>query len=161
MRYRQLVEEARSRGVASEAKMWESISAVDELLDEVCDDEAVCRFMTRVHEIMYGCHFDEQFYEKLMDDISFTDRDGARRKGAHWSVAEVETAMRGLAFGNEVTKYDKAAAANIIYSDLCGVLDDGQVIKAAHKFFFCDEDWPHKNEKVWQYAAARRYYESR
>lgn len=160
MEYKKMIETARNTGIADESKMWKSISAVEELLEEV-DDDVRYRFMRKTHEIMHGCHFDEEFYNDTIGDLSYTDRDGSHKYGGHWSVAEAESAMRGLAFGNSVTKYDKAMALNVIYSDLNSVLDDGQVIKVAWKFFFGDEDWIHKDSKIWQYMSAKEWFDSK
>lgn len=158
MNYRKMIEGAKAKGLATNEKMWLSIEAVEELLDEIEDDDVYWKFLYRQHEIMYGYHYDEEFAEHDVDGISYIDRNGTHKTGAHWTIAEVESATRNYAFGNSVTKYDKFVAFNAFYADTCKVLTDEQILATAHAFFFADEDWGCPDCKIWQYMRAKCYY---
>ena len=153
--YKKMIESARKDGVTNTEKMWESISAVEDLLEEVDDKKLQVRFLRKQHEILYGKHYDELMATSDIGELTYTDRDGISKMGAHWSCSETETGMRTMPFAASVTKWDKWVAANIMYADLCNVLTDEQVLRVAHSFFFADEDWPQKDCKVWDYISMK------
>lgn len=48
--------------------------------------------------------------------------------------------------------WDKYVAFNAFYSDMCQILEDDMILKAAYKFFFQDEDAA--QGKIWKYMQA-------
>lgn len=97
-----------------------------------------------------GCrHFDEAEAKKAVSRICYTDRDGQKREGAHWTKEQVMDATNGMKFREGVTDWDKYVAFNAGYADFCRVLTDELVLRASHAFYFADEDAP--EDKVFVY----------
>lgn len=97
-------------------------------------------------------HFDEEKAKKVVGSIYYTDKLGAKHYGAHWSPEQLESATASLKFPEGTTKWDKYVAFNSFYADLCKVLDEPAIIKAAHAFYFEDEDAP--DGKIFRYVKA-------
>ena len=150
--YKKMIDQARKDGVASEKIMWESIADVDVLLAEVSEahPEVVRKFMRRQHELMYGPHYNELMAMEAMKGIRYTDKEGKVREGAYWTVEEVENATRGMEFPAKTTRWDKFVAFNSFRSDVCRTIDDAEVLKSAHAFYFADEDFAGEG-KIWHY----------
>lgn len=147
---------AKEKGVANESKMWESVAALDpamEILEREHPDE-YWRMMRRQHEILWGPHYDEEFAEYDVDRIQWTDKEGQKHIGAHWSRQQVVDATAGLTFPSGTTDCDKYVAFNSFYADMCMDFDESTILKAAHRFYFADEDAP--TGKIWRYMNAMR-----
>lgn len=152
LHYMDMVMQAKKDGKASEEKMWQSIAQVEELLEHV-DEPTRQKFLRDQHEMMYGPHYNPTFAEYDLSRIAYTDRDNAHRKGPHWTR---EQALQAITTRPKaVTECDIYVAANVMYSDLCGVFDDAQIIKATVAFFLEDEDAP--EGKIWRYVAAMNH----
>lgn len=95
-------------------------------------------------------HLRQDDAERFVEGIVYTDREGKECHGPHWSVDEVEKLTSGMEFDTCVTVWDKYVALNAFYADLCQVLTDEQIVKAAYAFWFDDEDGP--CDKVWRYV---------
>lgn len=112
------------------------------------------RFYVTINETG-GCrHFDERTAAEAVERIAYTGRDGEQHRGARWTLEEVREACKGMDFRECVTDWDKYVGFNAMYADLCRVLNDEQIAKAAHAFYFADEDAP--CGKVWRYVQAMR-----
>lgn len=150
--YKKMIDQARKDGVTSEKIMWESIADVDVLLAEVSEahPEVVRKFMRRQHELMYGPHYNELMAMEAMKGIRYTDKEGKVREGAYWTVEEVENATRGMEFPAKTTRWDKFVAFNSFRSDVCRTLEDAEILKSAHAFYFADEDYAGEG-KIWRY----------
>ncbi len=68
----------------------------------------------------------------------------------HWTPEQVTQATFGKKFTEGTTEWDKYIAYNNTYADLCKVLTDEQIMKAAYALWFADEDW-HSDGKIWDY----------
>ena len=110
--------------------------------------------MRDVFGILTDGHYNEEFATHDVSGIEYTDRAGAKHKGAHWSMEQVKEATKDYKFPAGVNEWDIFVAANALYADLCKRFDDKQVLDAMHSFFFADEDWP-GNNKVWHYMACK------
>lgn len=100
--------------------------------------------------MLNGDHYTKEYAEHDVEHLEYTDEHGTRHYGAHWTPEQVERATSSLPFGEEVTRWDKFVAFNVMYSDTCKVLTEDQIIRAAHQFFFSDEDFAGEN-KIWSY----------
>lgn len=150
--------DAKKTGTANEAKMVESIEAMNPMLEQFKADhpEEYWKMMRRQHEIMLGPHYGEDFARHDVDNLHWTGRDGQKYNGAHWSKEQVVDATKGMTFPQGSTDCDKFVAFNVFYSDMCKVMsDETEIIKCAHAFFFMDEDAP--NGKIWRYMMAMCY----
>ena len=150
MTYKKMVHYAKAAGVANEKVMWESIESVSELLEEIKEahPQIYWDFMRKQHGIMYGGHYDELFAMYDVEMLSYTDKTGAKKTGAHWTVDQIEAATAGMRHPAGTTKWDKYVAYNAAYADLGKVLEEGDVLKAGHALYFADEDWG-SDTKIW------------
>ncbi len=88
-------------------------------------------------------HFDRDFAERIVARIRYTDKDGNRMEGAHWSASQIEQLTLHMTFPEGTTLWDKYVAFNSFYADLCSVVsNDATLLLAAHTFYFADEDAP-------------------
>lgn len=108
--------------------------------------------MREQHELFYGPHYNEDFAMYDVSGISYIGKSGDRRTGAHWTKDDIESATKGMSFPSGTTIWDKYVAFNAFYSDMCQLLEDDIILKAAHKFFFQDEDAA--QGKIWKYMQA-------
>lgn len=156
MTYRKMVDAAKAAGVANEKIMWNSIDAFSELLEELRESHPhkYWEFMREQHGIMFGGHYDELFAMYDVSELEYTDRDGKKHKGGHWTVDQIESATAGMRFQSGVTKWDKYVAFNAAYSDLMKEYDEAEIIKSAYLTYFADEDWG-DNSKIWDMYMAK------
>ena len=98
-------------------------------------------------------HYDEGSAREAMSRMYYTDKNGVKQEGKeHWTPEQIEVATSGMKFPEGTTKWDRYVAFNAMYFDLCRVLDDASILKAAHAFYFADEDYPHKQAKIMRYV---------
>lgn len=147
---------AKEKGVANESKMWESVVALEPAMEIIEREhpEEYWAMMRRQHEILWGPHYDDAFAEHDVDGLRWTGKDGQKHHGAHWSKQQVVDATAGMSFPQGTTDCDKYVAMNSFYADMCQVMDESALLKAAHRFYFADEDAP--NGKIWRYMNAMR-----
>jgi hypothetical protein len=149
MSYKEMIEEAKKKGYASEKVMWES---VDDLDDMLCDmkrehPEKYWKFIRKQHGIMYNNHYDEQFARWDVEQM--------KPLGVYWTLAQIEEATKGLPHPAGTTPWDKYVAYNAFANDLHGVIPDDLIIKTAHAFWFADKDWIGEG-KIWRYMCTNR-----
>ena len=155
MKYNDLIIEARRSGVWTEDTMVKSVNSFDGILQYVKDTnkDVYWAFMRQQCGILYGQHYNETFAAYDVGQMCSTDSDGNVRRGAYWTVAQIEDATRGFDFPNGVTQWDKYVAFNAMWHDMRGRLDDSQVLTAAYNFYFADEDCDDTGTKIWRYMA--------
>lgn len=143
MRYKEMIEEARAKGLTSEKEMWMGIAMVDEILCEIKEEhpELYWNFIREQHGMLFKGHYNEEF---ALHDVS-----KMQPIGEYWSCKDVEDATKGMVFPSGTTKWDKYVAFNAFANDLQGI-DDAIILKSAYKFWFEDKDW-HKGNKIWEY----------
>ena len=154
MKYSEMIQEAKAKGLTTEAMMWDSVEDVESLLCKMKDShpKEYWQFMRTQHGRLYHNHYTEEFAEHDVEQSKWLDRDGHERHGEYWSKAQIEEATKNLVFPAGTTPCDRYVAFNMFHHDTCKVLSDAQIIKAAHEFFFCDKDAP--EGKVWIYVCA-------
>lgn len=88
-------------------------------------------------------HFCEKCAKEIISKTRYTDKSGVEHVGKeHWTPEQIESLTSSMKFPEGTTIWDKYIAFNTMYFDLCKVLEDAQIIKAAHAFYFADEDAP-------------------
>ena len=152
MSYRHMVEHAKKAGVTNEKTMWESIDSFSELLEELKEShpQLYWDFIRKQHGIMYHGHYDEHFAIYDVGQMHYTDRQGVKREGAHWTADQIEAATAGMKFPAGTTKWDRFVAMNAAYSDWSKYYDDADILKIGYAFYFADEDWGDES-KIWEY----------
>jgi len=155
--YKDMVVNARKKGVATEQSMWRSIDDVDDMLCMLKEShpEAYWAFMRKSHENIYGPHYDEEYAEHDIADMHSTSKDGTKVSGQHWSKDEIKTATQGKVFPPATTDCDKWVAYNAMWHDLHHTFSDSDILNAAYLFYFADEDAP--DGKVWKYMCAMKH----
>lgn len=146
MKYRDMIEEAKSKGITTDKMMWESVDDVEELLCMLKKEhpEKYWSFIRKQHGLLYNNHYTE--------DFALWDIEHMKPLGMYWSKAQVEEATKGLSFPSGTTPCDKWVAFNSTKNDLNDVLTDEQILKVAYAFWFADKDWLGKN-KVYEYMS--------
>lgn len=147
MRYKHMIADAKRLGLATEQKMWKSVDNVAALLERVKMNhpEEYEAFMRAEHENLFGKHYNERCAEEDVERLSYIDRDGKKRTGAHWTKQQVKEATAGKSFPSGVTECDKYVAFNSMYAALSPKFDDAAIIEAAYMVYFSDGD----AEKAW------------
>lgn len=151
MKYKEMLESAKGRGLTSEALMWESIDELEEMLCELKerDPKKYWRFMRRQHSMIYKNHYDEEFAMWDVRHLRYKDKNGEMHEGAHWTIEQIREATSGMAFPPDTTDWDKYVAFNSMYADMAKSYADGDIIIIAHDFYFRDDDAP--PGKIWKY----------
>lgn len=157
MEYKDLIKNAKANGVASEKAMWQSIDNLNDVLCVIKEEhpEMYMAFMRKQHESLYGPHYDRHFAEADVEKIRYTNASGEKKSGAHWNMDQILDATKSMPFPQGTTPWDKYVAFNSFYADMCAVLDEATLLKAAFRFYFADEDAP--VGKVWEYMTAMNY----
>ena len=150
-----MIQEAKFKGLTTEAIMWDSVEDVEELLCSMKKEhpKEYWMFMRRQHGRLFKNHYNEKFAEHDVCQLMWTDNDGHKHEGAYWTCEQIKEATKGMSFPSGTTDHDKFVAFNVMKSDLCKVLDDEHIIKSAHAFWFADEDFEGEG-KIWVYMCA-------
>lgn len=147
-----------------EGKMWASVAVMSDALEPMkeTDKEGYWCIMRKMYGVMSDGHYNEEFAIYDVSAIEYTGKNGDKKKGGYWSAEQVEEATRNFRFPSGVNKWDKYVAFNLMYSDLCKKMDDGQILEAAFAFYFNDEDWPGgSSTKVWDYICCKHNKKSK
>lgn len=159
MTYLELVKKAKENGTWNEKTMWSAVESISDMLEiwKREDPQAFWGFLREQHYIMSGGHYDEKFAMHDVAQIEYTDKAGETHTGAYWTVEQTKEATKGLTLPAGVTPWDVFVAMNVMHSDLCKDMDDTQIVKAAYRFFFDDEDWTKKGSatKIWEYMCLK------
>lgn len=161
MKYIQLIEQARAHGVASEKKMWSAIEQLscDLAMMEADHPDIYWRVLRNQHAVLYDRHYSEKFANHDVNRLEYGEPDAEglpTKHGAHWSRAQIVEATKGMKFHQKVNEWDKYVAFNAMYADLCADMTEGEILKAAYLFYFCDKDWQTDGDctKIWDYMSS-------
>lgn len=155
MKLRDIFETAKASGKSSEAMMWKSIDAMDDMLADLkkTNKQAFWDFMREQYGIASGGHYDKDWAHYDVAQMYSTDKDGKKHEGEMLSLAETEEHSKGWSMPSGTTKYDVYVAMNAMAHDLGKSFDKEHIAKATKCFYFSDEDWKHKESKIWCYMA--------
>ena len=158
MGYKDMIEDAKAKGLTSEKIMWESVAELDDMLCIMKREhpDMYWKFIRKQHGMLYANHYTEEFAMWDVSQLRYTNRKGEKKEGAYWTVEQIEEATRTMSFPNGVNRWDKYVAANAAYADFCRKFDDAQVLEIMYLFYFADEDWKHPATKVWEYMQLGR-----
>jgi hypothetical protein len=155
MEYSKMVRQAVSSGEGEEA-MWKSVARVDSLLEDIKEEnpDMYWKFLREAHEDLYGMHYTPEYAEYDLSRLHYTDSEGVKRTGAHWSLKDVLAVTANKTYPEGTTDCDKWVAYNAAYADFCRRFSDNEILDIAYLFYFDDEDAP--EGKVWRYMSAMR-----
>lgn len=157
--YKEMIEQARSRGVTSEQVMWGSIEEFDKMLCQIKESDPALYwdFIHKQHKALYKGHYDEEFAKYDMQQVYYINKQGEKTNKPYWTVEQVEEATKGYNFPNGTTKWDKWVAFNVFRSDTMKSLPDDLALKAGWEFFFDDIDFKKEGTtKIWDYVHCKR-----
>ena len=120
-----------------------------------CDEHEYESLVRDMHEAVHGPHYTEEFAEKDVAKLRYTDAAGNSYQGPHWTKAQVIAATNGFEFPKGTTDCDKYVAFNAAYADFSKKFDDNQILHIAYLFFFKDEDWKGEG-KIWSYMRSNQ-----
>lgn len=156
MDYKKMIESYAKNG-GDEKKMWESVAVTEMAMDyikETNPEKYEC-LMRKLHETLYGKHYNEELARIDVEKMHSKDASGVEQHGAHWTADQIETATSDRTFGKAVTKWDKYVAYNATWNDLNKEFDDEQILCAAYRLWFADEDW-NTPGKIWDYMGLNK-----
>lgn len=144
MHYKEMLHEAKAKGLTNESKMWESIEDMGELLEELKESnpDKYWKFMRKTHGLLHNNHYNEAFAKWDVEQLEPV--------GEYWSMKQIEDATKGMTFPSGTTLCDRYVAFNAFANDMHGVLPDDLILKSAYAFFFADKDWSGEG-KIWKY----------
>lgn len=157
--YKEMIEQARSRGATSEQVMWGSIEEFDNMLCQIKENDPALYwdFIHKQHKALYKGHYDEEFAIYDMQHVYYINKQGEKTNKPYWTVEQVEEATKGYNFPNGTTKWDKWVAFNVFRSDTMKSLPDDLALKAGWEFFFDDIDFKKEGTtKIWDYVHCKR-----
>lgn len=131
-----------------ESVMWASTKEISDFLAPMKEThkEEYWNLLRKVFGIMSNGHYNEDFAKHDVSEM--------RPLGEYWSLKQIEDATKGMAFPSGVTPCDKYVAFNAFANDLKGTLEDQDILKAAHAFWFADKDWE-GSSKIWEYMCCK------
>ena len=143
MKYKDMIEEAKAKGLTSEKTMWGSVDALEEMLCVMKHEhpEKFWKFMREQHGVMWKGHYSEEFAEHDVKHLRWKDKEGKEHSGEYWTMEQVKEATKGMPFPSGTNDCDKWVAFNVMYSDLHEDFSDGDILKAGYAFFFADYDF--------------------
>lgn len=157
--YKEMIEQARSRGVTSEQVMWGSIEEFDNMLCQIKENDPALYwdFIHKQHKALYKGHYDEEFAKYDLQQVYYINKQGEKTNKPYWTVEQVEESTKGYNFPNGTTKWDKWVAFNVFRSDTMKSLPDDLALKAGWEFFFDDIDFKKEGTtKIWDYVHCKR-----
>lgn len=156
-KYKEMIENARSMGVANEAKMWESIEVIGDWLEELKEEHPKMykELMRKQHVILFGKHFDEDTAIEMVEEMHHKDKQGNVHEGEYFTMEQAKIVkVKHLSNENVCDIYVALNATwhdwHCLYVEWLPNVTDEHYIKAMKRFYYEDEDYPCK-EKVWKY----------
>ena len=162
MKYNQLINQARVDGQITDKKLNAALEQLSCDLKKVENEnpELYWKILRHQHAVLYDRHYSEMFAHHDVDRLLYSklDDEGVPMgRGAHWTKSEIEQATKDFDFPSKVNCWDKYVAFNAMYADLCAEMSEGEIIKAAYLFYFCDADWKDTDvldcTKIWEYMS--------
>lgn len=130
MNYKQMIEQARANGMATEKKMWAAVETLstDLLTLEQTDPKLYWHILRRQHAVLYGRHYSEKMANHDVNALVYSgmyDEEGMPTDGgAHWTRLKVDELTKGMKFHANVNAWDKYVAFNSMYADLCAWMNE-------------------------------------
>lgn len=146
-----------------EEKMWDTIRAVSDAVDRKMSDKDKEALMAKLHGILSGGHFDEDFAMESVSRMYYTDKDGVKRHAPYWTIPDVAAwyeKVKGK-IPKSYNEWDFFVTANMVASDNWMLLTkwwpgitreelDEKVMELAVNWLN-DEDNPFGTSKIWDY----------
>ena len=103
---------------------------------------------------------DEKFARYDVEKMWHIAKDGIKHEGEHWNMSQARQVMREHGLASPINEYDVYVALNAFWHDLsCVITDEDELIEAAIKFWFKDEDFE-GDCKIWWYMCSSKEKQS-
>lgn len=146
MNYYDIVKQSPSGG---ENGMWSSVKRVSDFIEKMREEhphEVKC-FLKKEYITMNGKHLNESVAKQLVSNMHHSKND----KLIKGEMVSPEDAARYIKKDKE-WHWDVYVAANAMMHDLANTeLGNNQILDAAQKFFFEDEDFSDENKVFWYF----------
>lgn len=150
MRYEEMVRKAPKK---SEEVMWQSIGAVDELLERmarVAPDE-VRRFLMDEYARMYGGRFGEEMARDVVAQMWHHNERGDKVCGEMVGIDAVDALLGGVGDAGAM-RWDLYVGANAMMHDLARTdLTERQIMEVAKVFWLMDDDFAGESKVMWYF----------
>lgn len=159
--YEQIIKKSFARFKGDDKIMWASIKLVNDTMDKIKEENPSLYwdFMRSAHELMFGCHFDEEYAKWAVQRMSHVGADGKTYSGEHWSLEQTNAVMSKFRskLPASVNEYDFYVGLNSAWHDFsCWAREkfvadtdvDVAVIELAIAYWFADADYD-GDGKVW------------
>lgn len=145
--------------------MWRATKRISEHLEELKEHhpEKYWALVKGTYHDMCGGHFNEEFGRWQIEQMSFTDKQGAEHHAPRWTVAQYEATYNAnrSKLPASYTLWDWAVVLEMMYTDNYCLYKgwwpeaseadlDGKFIAAAVNWLN-DKDNPYGDEKAWGY----------
>ena len=151
LKYSELVKSSKG----DEEMMWQSVSHIEEFLEEVrkTEPEKVRKFMEAQYEAMNGEHINEWLAKKMVSKMYHTDANGNPVSGEAVTPEEAMTLIADKPAEKQAKcKWDAYVAANAFAHDLGTTgMSKADIMKASKAFWFHDEDLGNKHKVYWYF----------
>jgi hypothetical protein len=139
----------------NEAQRLDADLRIDSFLSKVAGDcpDLVCKLMEDQYEAINGKHINKWLAKQLVADMWHTSEDGKTVSGEIITVDQAQSLLSNMNEDMKAKfKWDAYVGANAFAHDLSDIgLSQEQIIKAARKFWFHDEDMPEGNKVYWYF----------
>ena len=72
-----------------ESMMWDTVKVVSEFVDHKMSDKDKDEMMAKLHGMLSGGHFDEDYAVEAVTKMYYMDKDGTKRFAPYWTIPEV------------------------------------------------------------------------
>ena len=158
--YKEIIEKNWKSG--NEVIMHKSVDMVSDLLKNIKNEhpEMYWLFIRKQQGLFSGGHYDEKFARYDVEKMWHITKDGIKHEGEHWNVSQARQVMREHGLALPINEYDVYVALNAFWHDLsCVITDEDELIEAAIKFWFKDEDFE-GDCKIWWYMCSSKEKQS-
>lgn len=122
MMYKNMMNEAKRKGLATEKVMWESVDDLENMLCVLQQEhpDMYWSFIKKTHKTIFGPHYNEEFGEWRIAQMRFRDKAGVEHQAPHWykdDYRRVYEVSKPKLKNQRYTCWDLAVTLEMIYSD--------------------------------------------
>lgn len=113
----------------SEAAMWQATKVISDAIEPMREahPDKYWAIIKETYAIMAGPHYDKDFGEWQIAQMSYKDKHGNVQHAPHWNASQyaaVYDSLKGRIKDDKYTMWDVAVTLEMLYSDYIGVIRD-------------------------------------
>ena len=146
-----------------ESMMWDTVKVVSEFVDHKMSDKDKDEMMAKLHGMLSGGHFDEDYAVEAVTKMYYIDKEGTKRFAPYWTipeVAEVYESVEGK-IPKDYNEWDWYVTMQMVMSDNRTLLERWwpdidmktltEKVKEMAVCWLNDPDSPYGTRKIWEY----------